>query len=752
MGVKDWAYKMLIAGLGMFGAANAYTPGDIFNIFYSGRTTADTSLVASSGGSSGSYFNIKDYSKQIEEAKKEWEKKEAEMAAQQAQQVQTSEPKPADMNKADMKKVNSRIAELKATVDPRVLEIVLPAWALSPGTRYLLQQRYGTGLTDYQYKQLLFLEEYQYAKNHKVPELCAILGINPDSVQVEEFAVAYASIATLGYGIGRPNMEKAVDIAVATMMANVDSSKWTLTLALQYLPLGIQTPQGWVSLDFPKSVISDVYRIYNRAYVDYGYQVPPVQAAKPYPGVSQQMPSGGGQQTPSQQTQQTQPPTQEQIKVQNALDRINSVINTLESGRQSEYQQKVGYYDPIINYGQMLYTIETKSSTIDIILIEANGAGLVSYYSTANGEWEACLTPEAVRVLKEKCGYKDKGNWGKNIETLNKTLQEMANKRNLSGENFDKTLAKALMEAGIYLVPEGQVLVDALNTKGKDGGVEALQKQIANYQSLQTGRKSEIDSEYDSQIRQLSELKRLVEKYKSETDPKKKEEILEQIGELEATMRVSLQPSIYEQLTGKKYEPAPEAEQEQRRIPSADEVLQELGIPGYGGQGLQDLPQPPGYTPPGSVGTFEIGVGGGTISVDSAEKILFQPSNKDYIDHPITIGEYLGTLQVPEHVVIIEGGPVKATNLGDQNDLWRKESLKIIAEKLNRGRTDIEQVINEAVKEVEKEMLKEMQEEKPEDGSRLRGRDGEFQDWRTAFFGKPTYKCDGSLKAPRPTA
>ncbi|MEM4707135.1 MAG: hypothetical protein QXL47_00825 [Candidatus Anstonellales archaeon] len=734
MGVKDWAYKMLIAGLGMFGAANAYTPGDIFNIFYSGRTTADTSLVASSGGSSGSYFNIKDYSKQIEEAKKEWEKKEAEMAAQQAQQVQTSEPKPADMNKADMKKVNSRIAELKATVDPRVLEIVLPAWALSPGTRYLLQQRYGTGLTDYQYKQLLFLEEYQYAKNHKVPELCAILGINPDSVQVEEFAVAYASIATLGYGIGRPNMEKAVDIAVATMMANVDSSKWTLTLALQYLPLGIQTPQGWVSLDFPKSVISDVYRIYNRAYVDYGYQVPPVQAAKPYPGVSQQMPSGGGQQTPSQQTQQTQPPTQEQIKVQNALDRINSVINTLESGRQSEYQQKVGYYDPIINYGQMLLAIE-KPSTIDAILIEANGAGLISYYQL-NGKWYASLTSQAIEVLKTKCKYKDK-----NIETLNKTLQEMADNRNTSGM-VNKPLAKALMEAGIYLVPEGQVLVDALNTKGKDGGVEALQRQIANYQNLQSTKKTEIDSKYDAQIQQLSELKRLVKEYKAETDPKKKEEILKQIGELEATMRVSLQPSVYEILTGTKYKPG--AEQEQR-IPPADEVLQELGIPGYGGQGLQDLPQPPGYTPPGSVGTFEIGVGGGTISVDSAEKIVFQPSGMDY---QITIGEYLSTLQVPEHVVIINGGSVKATNLRDPNDLWRKEILKRIAEKLNTGRTDIEQVINEAVKEVEKEMQK----EKPEDGSRLRGRDGEFQDWRTAFFGKPTYKCDGSLKAPRPTA
>ncbi|MEM4216151.1 MAG: hypothetical protein QXD51_03660, partial [Candidatus Anstonellales archaeon] len=58
---------------------------------------------------------------------------------------------------------------------------------------------------------------------------------------------------------------------------------------------------------------------------------------------------------------------------------------------------------------------------------------------------------------------------------------------------------------------------------------------------------------------------------------------------------------------------------------------------------------------------------------------------------------------------------------------------------------DIEKIINETVSEVEKEMLKESK-----DGSRRRRRhDGEFQDWRTAFFGEPRYKCDGSPKAER---
>ncbi|MEM2948542.1 MAG: hypothetical protein QXG02_03355, partial [Candidatus Anstonellales archaeon] len=311
----------------------------------------------------------------------------------------------------------------------------------------------------------------------------------------------------------------------------------------------------------------------------------------------------------------------------------------------------------------------------------------------------------------------------------------MANKRTDKGKNFDKRLAGALRDAGIYIVPQGQVLVDALNT----GGVEALQNQITKYQSLKEGEERKIDSKYELQIKQLFELKGLVEKYKAETDPKKKEEILKQIGELEAKMKVRLQPSIYETLTGREYKPAPEAEQEQKPIPSADEVLQELGIPGDGGQGL---PQPPGYTPPGSVGTFEIGVGGGTISVDSVEKIVFQPSGMEY---QITIGAYLSMLQVAEHVIITNGEPVKATNLADPNDPWRKDVLRRIAKKLGDGRIDIEQVINEAVNETQKEMLK-----KSKDGSRLRqGYDGEFQDRSTAFFGKPRYKCDGSPKAER---
>ncbi|MGC9005262.1 MAG: hypothetical protein ACP5JC_01380 [Candidatus Micrarchaeia archaeon] len=694
MGVRDLVNKVMIAvglSLGAPTIANGFNPsnpGDWVNLssrMWNQVSLPDTTAkdtTQSSGGNFGSSLENK------------WEQMMAKLEKAKTPVVQ-EQTKPANMSE-----VNRNIAALNAEVDQAVLNIVLPAWNLSPGTKESLQAIYGTGLSEYQYKQLLFGDEYNYAKIIAA-QIYDTLGIKYNETDAKEFAVAYASMATLGYGIGRPNMNKAVDSAVATMQANVDRSQWTLTLVMQYLPKGIQTPQGYVSLDYPKSVIGEVYAVYGLPYVDYGSGISPVQAAIPgagTPGVSgvYQPPSP---QQPTQQPTQQQPTlqTQDQIKVENALKSINSAIKILQNGRQDEYNKKVNYYDPTIHYGWMLCVIkEPKSSTIDIILSEACGARLISYYME-DGKWKACLTGDstsgATGVLKEKYKYKDE-----KINELNASLQKMADKRNLGAENFDTDLAKALEKAGISLVPYGGVLVDVLNS----GGVEALQNQIANYQSLQSNNKTEIDLIYGQQIEQLYKLKTLVEKYRDETDPSKKEQILEEIGEFEAGMTVKLDQSVYEQLTGKKYTP------KEGGVPSAEEVLGEQGR------------EP-------DIGTkVDVGVG---ITADSVGEMVFQPSGHTNL---MTIKAYLETLPVPEHTIFVDGVEVKATILTDEEI---QNVLNKLAEDIKAGKI---KKINEA------EIKKAVKEATGLDVSKW---DGELQDWKTVFRDpKRGWRCDGTPK------
>ncbi len=726
MGVKDRIKEIMLAlGIAVSPVvANAefnifnpatwggYKPGSIAaSVFEQDTSRVDTTSVVSakpSGGNLGSLLGVGQ--SEIDKARKEWEQKIAEIEKKRAEEEKNKgEYKVQEIKKANIDAVNAAISALYNEVDPRVLNIVLPAWSLSPATRNSLEVAYGTGLTDLQYKQLLFWDEYKYAKI-KAGEICAQLGIAYNEVDAKEFALAYASMATLGYGIGRPNMRNSLDIATATMQANVDSSQWSLLLVLQYLPRGIQTKYGYVNLDYPKSVIADVWKVYNRTYVDYGSGVSPVPVEKPSPTQSTQTGLSTKQPQSSQQPS-TQPSTQEEIKVQTALETINSALAALQKGKEMDYEKKVRYFDRTINYGEMLYVIKTKSSTIDVILLEANGAGLISYYQEG-GVWKACLTPDAIRVLKENYGYKDKGNFGKNIENLNRTLQKMANARNSSAEEFDNTLAKALEDAGRDIVPQGQILVDAL----KDGGVKALQNQITNYQAIQSGNQAEIDSAYSNRINQLSELKKLVEEYSRETNPTKKASILEEIGKLEARMNVKLQPSVYEQLTGRKYEGKGSG------VPSADEVLEKVdGIPKTPGDTLEKQQ-------PGSVGNFEIVVGAGEVTPDNIGNTTFQPSGYDF---PMTVNAYLETLPVSPHIAYDEHGvEYEATALTPEE---KAKVLEKLADDIKAGKikTINERTIKEAVKEAT--------------GLDVSMDKGELQDWKTAF--KPRgYRCNGTPK------
>lgn len=692
MRVNDWARKIMLAAglsLGIPSGANAdfnifnpntwgeYKPGDIFNQLNQQNTSrVDTSTLYT------------EKNEIIKKAKAEWEKRIAEIE-QAGGGDQKIKPQ-----LADSKKVDYAISNLYQTVDTRVLNIVLPAWELSSTTKASLEAVYGTGLSEAQYKKLLFWDEYQYAKI-KANEICKQLHIQYNEVDVNTFAVAYASIATLGYGIGRPNMEIAVNSAVLKMQNNVDSAQWTLPLVMQWLPEGITTPQGlYVNLNYLKIILYQIYQLYGMNYYDYGSQpaqiaTTPLQQATPLPPPAQQQP----QQPQTQEGIQAKAP--ESTNVNRAISSINNAIEVLNSSKNAEYEKKIKYFDSIIDYGEMLYVIKTKSSTIDVILLEASGAGLITYYCELNsGIWRASLTPSAEKVLRESYSYSNK-----KIDFLNRELQKMANNRNDGADKVNEDVVGALEKAGKYLVPYGNNLADL--------GTDALRSQISNYQSLQTRNRGEIDSQYNPQINYLNELSELVYQYGKETEPSKKDSILEKIGELEQNGVVKLDPPIYKILTGKEYTPKPKEEQVPQ-VPSADEILNEQNVPEYTGSGSRYV---------------QIA----KTTADSVRNMTIQPSNLDY---NITVYAYLGTLTVEEHTVYDSSGVrYTATVLTEEE---KNAVLEKIADKLNKGKLLDEKTIKEAVKEAT--------------GLSTSMKNGELQNWKTAFGNKRGWRCDGTQK------
>jgi hypothetical protein len=741
MGAKDVLKKIMLslgiaispatlnAGFNMLDPRTwgEYKPGKISEQLFSDTSSiADTSSISyakTSGGNFGSFFGI-DQSR-IDKPREKWEQQMAEIEKKIEEEKQGKGQE--QVKKADMNNVNASISALTNTVPEEVLNIVLPAWSLSPATKASLQAIYGTGLSDDQYKQLLFWDEYRYAKI-KAGEICAQLGIKYNEGDANEFAVAYASMATLGYGIGRPNMIKAVDIATATMQANVDSSQWSLLLVMQYLPAGIQTKYRYVNLDYPKSVISKVYLFYGIPYVDYGSGVSPVRAEKPNPGFYQP-------QQPTQPTRPALPP--ERIK------QIEAAINYVDMISQSKPDFSVSAQWAARNKSlyQFLLLVHKKKNLEIQDFATARDAGLIftqeyiDYYSPGGSKriLNAGLTPEAKEKLRN-LGYSDS-----KISGLDKKINKVWAEQ--SGTVSSEELEKAAY--GMLGLDPNEVTLD----------YESLQKQVENWNNT-AAKYYILTNEVNSS---LQEAKSILTKMEAgaidfdvglrqlEQQQTRYNAAMEEAGQ---SLRLDVLSNFPEIQTPSKQE---NVQEEGGGVPSADEVLE--GIPhGYGGElpelqkqeqiktpGPQGegLPQPPGYQQPGSVGTFEINVGGGEITPDSVGRIIFQPTGYDY---QITVYAYLGTLSVPEHKVYDEQGVGYQVTVLSENE--RKAVLEKLAEYINKkikeGNTVIinEEIIKKAIKEATGMDVS----KKPT---------GEFQDWKTAFGGFRGYKCDGTLKAMR---